>query len=112
MPRFCLSVLGSFHSTLDQQPLDGYRSDKTRALLAYLALEAARPLRRPIVAALLWPGYPRLAALTSLRIALANLRQLLAPLPLIKTTPQTVEFNAHHPNFWCDALELDDLLRA
>src|SRR3712207_1018409 len=99
---FRLYLLGSFYATIDDQPLEGFRSDKARALLAYLALEGAKPVRRTQLANLLWDGYPRTAALTSLRITLANLRQLLNPLPLIRANHQTIQFNTEHPDFWCD----------
>ena len=68
MATIRLYLLGSFHATIDDTPLAGFRSDKARALLAYLVLEAERPVRRTLLANLLWDGYPTSAARTSLRI--------------------------------------------
>jgi WD40 repeat protein len=102
-----LYLLGSFDATLDGQPLRAFRSDKTRALLAYLVLEGGKAVRRSQLATLLWDGYARESALSNLRMSLTNLRQLLAPLPLIRTSYQTVQFNTQHPDFWCDALLLE-----
>lgn len=56
-----------------------FRSRKELALLAYLAVEHARPHQRDGLLALLWPDAPAPAARNSLRVALANLRQALGP---------------------------------
>lgn len=77
MSRLAVSLLGSFQAYSDDKPLTGFRSDKTRALLAYLAEERDRPHARTALAGLLWPDFPDTAALTNLRSALANLRHLL-----------------------------------
>ena len=56
------------------QPVSfGY--DKLRALLVYLALEAAQPVRREKLAGLLWPDQSEQSAQDSLRQALSRLRQ-------------------------------------
>ncbi|MGD8794850.1 MAG: hypothetical protein PVF47_20035, partial [Anaerolineae bacterium] len=52
----------------------GFESDKVRALLAYLAVEANRPHRREKLAGLLWPDWTERAARTNLRRVLSNLR--------------------------------------
>ena len=63
---------------------------KARALLVFLAVEAAPPHARETVASMFWPDCPDAVALTYLRSVLANLRQLVgdqgaeptgAPLP-------------------------------
>lgn len=77
MSRLALSLLGPFQALLDEQPVVGFRSDKTRALLAYLAAEMSRPHERQSLASLLWPDCPDATALTYLRSSLANLRHLL-----------------------------------
>jgi hypothetical protein len=110
MPKLALHLLGSFRITVDGEPRDGFRSDKARALLAYLALEGVHPLRRSQLLKLLWLTYPRLSAQASLRMALASLRQVLAPLELVATTRQTVQLQSQSPTFWCDVLELEALL--
>jgi predicted ATPase len=111
MERIELHLLGSFHLDQNRIPLNGFRSDKVRALLAYLALETKTgPVRRGILTSLLWDGYLPTTARHSLRTALHNLR-LILPLPtLLETSRQTVRFNTFHPVFWCDALALEALL--
>ena len=46
MPQLQIYVLGPFAITRDDTPVTGFESDKMRALLAYLVLEADRPQRR------------------------------------------------------------------
>ena len=91
MPQFKLHLLGSFHLTADNQPLSGFRSDKARALLAYLAATPELAHRRDTLAALLWPDSPDSTALTNLRITLSNLHKLLTD--ALTITRQTVQFN-------------------
>lgn len=90
-------LLGSFHITSDDKPLTDFESDKARALLAYLAVEADRPHRREALAGLLWPDTPERTARTNLRSALANVRRVIsdheAEPPFLLTTRQTIRFN-------------------
>ena len=44
--RLSISLLGSFQVMLDGNAITQFGYDKVRALLAYLAVEANRPLRR------------------------------------------------------------------
>ncbi|MCE7985033.1 MAG: hypothetical protein DYG89_27990 [Caldilinea sp. CFX5] len=73
MVALTLHCLGQFTVTLGQQPLS-FRTDKVRALLAYLALEA-RPHRRETLAALLWPDIGEAYAQKNLRNTFHRLRQ-------------------------------------
>lgn len=102
-----LYLLGQFHVILDDRPLEGFRSVRARALLAYLTLESTRPLSRTHLARLLWDGQDPEAARSNLRVTLSNLRQILKPLNLIRTTNQVVQLQVNHPGFWCDALAHD-----
>ncbi|MBN2393518.1 MAG: hypothetical protein JXR84_22485, partial [Anaerolineae bacterium] len=77
MPSLELYLLGDFRILLDGQPLTGFRSDKARALLAYLAVENGRQHDRAILATLLWGEHPDDAARASLRTTLSNLHQML-----------------------------------
>lgn len=112
MARLSLYLFGGFHATLDGEPLAGFRSDKVRALLAYLALEGEKPLRRDYLAGLLWEGYTPNTARHSLRMVLSNLRRLLCSLDILTTDRQTVRFNTAHPEFWCDVRHFEALLGA
>jgi DNA-binding SARP family transcriptional activator/predicted ATPase/Tfp pilus assembly protein PilF len=83
--------------TLNGEPLTAFRSDKERALLAYLALEGDRPHRREALANLLWGDLPEEAALGNLRKVLHHLRQVLdeedSLTPFLAVTAKTIQFN-------------------
>ena len=105
MAHLSLSLLGPFQVTLGGEPVTDFESDKVRALLAYLAVEAHRPHRREVLAGLLWPDWPDRAARTNLRNALANLRQAIgdrtAALPFLLITRETIQFNTAS-DYWLD----------
>src|SRR5688572_17594269 len=77
MSRLSLSFLGPLQITLDGESITAFRSDKERALLAFLALEADRPHRREALMGLLWPEQPETLAFSNLRKSLHRLRQTL-----------------------------------
>lgn len=96
MPRLALQLLGAFAVRLDDQPVTAFETDKTRALLAYLAIESAAPQRRDRLAGLLWPDRPEAAARRSLSQALFNLRRVIgddAALPFFQATREAIQFN-------------------
>jgi WD40 repeat protein/DNA-binding SARP family transcriptional activator len=104
-----IRLFGPFEIELDGKPVTGFVSDKSRALLAYLAVEADRPHRREALAGLLWPEVPERSARGSLSTALGNIRQLIgdrAPStdrahaedpgsspPFLYVTRQEIQFN-------------------
>jgi WD40 repeat protein/DNA-binding SARP family transcriptional activator len=98
MAYLSLSLLGPFQVTLAGEAVMSFESDKVRALLAYLAVEAHRPHRREVLAGLLWPDWPDRVARTNLRNALANLRKAIgdrqATPPFLLTTRETIQFNS------------------
>lgn len=110
MARLRLFFLGPFQATLDGRPVLGFESNKVRALLAYLAVESARPHARETVAALLWPDHFNHSALNSLRSALANLRGAIddrnAAPSFLLITRDTVQFNPA-ADYRLDAAELE-----
>lgn len=119
MARLKLYLLGRFQVTLDESPLAGLRSGKSRALLAYLAGEAGHPHQRSTLATLLWGEHSNEAARLSLRVALSSLRDALAPLdssqvhpPLLEITHQSVQLNLDPELCWVDASEFDAHLAA
>lgn len=102
MTHLNLTTLGMFQVTLDGDAVIGFKSNKIRALLVYLAIEAARPHSRDVLADLLWPNKSNPVALTSLRNALSNLRRILSSpslsaegqlSPFLAITHETVQFN-------------------
>jgi DNA-binding SARP family transcriptional activator/predicted ATPase len=78
MPRLSIALLGSFQVTLDGRPVTDFVTAKTRALLAYFAVERDRPHRRESLAGLLWPDQSDQDARRNFRQALFNLRQALS----------------------------------
>lgn len=106
MACLSLSLLGPLQVRLDDKPATGFKSDKVRALLAYLAVEADRPHRREALADLLWPDWPDRSALSNLRYNLSNLRQAIgdrqASPPYLLITHDTIQFNTSSDH-WIDA---------
>src|SRR5512145_257432 len=76
-PALHLHLLGPFYAQLDDQRLGGLRSDKARALLAYLAVEQGHLQARTTLASLFWDEFTSRAAMSSLRVTLSNIKQLL-----------------------------------
>ena len=72
-----IRLLGGFAVLRDGRPASGLRTQKARALLAYLALHAGRPLARELLAGLFWPEQASARAAHSLRQALTFLRRAL-----------------------------------
>ncbi len=101
MARLRLTFLGTFHATLDGQPLTRFGSAKTQGLLVYLAMTAGQPQARLVLATLLWPEDSESTASHNLRQAIYHLRQLLEPAaqgdaraePYLLVTRQMVQFN-------------------
>jgi DNA-binding SARP family transcriptional activator/predicted ATPase len=118
MARLSLSLLGPFQVTLDGQPVTGFESNKVRALLAYLAVEADRPHRREALAGLLWGDWPDREALGNLRYALSNLRGVIgdraqagvrvADPAFLLVTRDTLQCNSAS-DYWLDVAAFTDL---
>ena len=101
-----LALLGSFEVRLNGEPVRGLTSEKIRALLAYLAVEADRAHSREQLAELLWPDRAPGIALQNLRQSLTRLQRLL-PQPsalhrFLTITRHTVQFNLAS-DVWLDS---------
>jgi WD40 repeat protein/DNA-binding SARP family transcriptional activator len=114
MAFLSIALLGPFQVMLDGKAVSGFKSDKVRALLAYLAVGANQPHRREMLAGLLWPNFSERSARTNLRDALANLRRVIndhqASPAFLATTPQTIQFNGIS-NYWLDTATFTAALR-
>ena len=99
MSRLSISLLGSLQINLDNQPVTGFDSAKSKALLAYLADEPRRVHSRSALAGLLWSERPETLALGNLRHVLANLRQVLRdqemPAPFLLVERELIALNLH-----------------
>lgn len=113
MSRLSIWLLGPFKAELDGKRLSGFRSDKVRALLAYLSMESHRPWTRTSLAGLLWPDKAEGAALSNLRNALSNLRRMIGDggenPPFLDITQETIQFNPVSDS-WLDVKAFQDLI--
>lgn len=115
MAPLTLYCLGQFTVQVGQQPTPPFRTDKVRALLAYLALEP-RTHRRETLAALLWPDIGQEYAQNNLRSALHRLRQPLQAMDpqltaqIIHSTRQTITLDEAHLR--CDVPQFTTLVNA
>jgi DNA-binding SARP family transcriptional activator len=92
-----IRLLGGFQVDTDDVLKTDIKSDKVRALLAFLAVEADRSHPRESLAWLLWPDSSHQAAQTNLRSTLANLRKVIhdqdtSP-PRLFISRETIQFN-------------------
>lgn len=112
MSGLSIRLLGPFIAESEGHPLRGFRSNKVRALLAYLTVEWHRPWERTTLAGLLWPNLPEISAQSNLRNALSNLRHVLgdtgAEPSYFLLTKTTIQFNPGS-NSWLDLCEFLDL---
>lgn len=115
MTLLSLKVLGMLQASLEGRPVTGFESNKTRALLVYLAVEADRPHSRDQLAGLFWPDQPEQIARNNLRQTLANLRHAIGDQTgdhaFLSVTRESVQFIAGKDT-WLDAAAFTDLLLA
>lgn len=113
MAQLQLNLMGPFEALLDGQVATGFQSAKVRALLAFLAVEMARPHAREKLAGLLWPNVPDDCAHHSLNQALSNLRSAIhdhAATPhFLIVSRQCVQFNRNSEH-WLDVEAFDGLV--
>ena len=108
-----LILMGPFEALLDGQAITAFQSTKVRALLAFLAVEMARPHPRETLAGLLWPNVPESCAHHSLNQALSNLRCAIrdheTTPPFLIVASQSLQFN-RNSDHWVDVAELGRLV--
>jgi diguanylate cyclase (GGDEF)-like protein len=98
MRQLSIDYLGSFQVYLNGQAITAsFRTDKERALLAYLAFESGQSHRREALAELFWPERPEGYARTNLRQAIYGLRRTLgdrtAEAPFLLVDDERVQLN-------------------
>ena len=114
MTKLSVRLLGGYQVQLDGETIRDFGTDKARALLAYLIVEAGRPHRREALAGLLWPERPDTVARTNLRQALARVQRALAshgPASFLFVTATDVQFNMA-ANYMLDVAELETFAAA
>ena len=119
MPNLSIALLGPVQVTLDGEPITDFATDKTQALLVYLAVEADCPHRRDALAGLLWPDQPQRNARHNLRQALSHLRHAIADrmiaanctdsAPFLLVSRETVQFNPDCDH-WLDVAAFTSLV--
>lgn len=96
MTDLTLAFFGNYDVAIKATAVTGFESDKVRALLAYLSVEA-RPHRREALAGRLWPDLPEVSARHNLSQVLFNLRQVIgdrhAQPPFLLVSRDTIHFN-------------------
>jgi predicted ATPase/DNA-binding SARP family transcriptional activator len=102
----------TFQVSVANQPEHKFRTNKSRALLAYLLLAGGQPVLRTTLTDLLWPDYLVASARASLRQAVTDLRKLFAGFELINADYHRVQLHIDPALLLCDALRFDELLTA
>ena len=113
MAHLSLKLFGAFECYLDNTIVPDFYSDKVRALLAYLMMEANQPQNRAVLAGMFWPDLPEQKARQNLRLALFHLRKAiqdeLAEPSFLQVTRGSVQFNRESRHD-CDAITFLSLL--
>lgn len=108
MPTLEIFLLDGFRVQRDGAVVTAFESARTRALLAYLALEADKPHTREELAALLWSERLDRTARRNLSQALNNLQSAIhnrdAQPPFLLVTPNDIQFN-RASDVWVDVWE-------
>ena len=97
-----ICLLGGFQVSFRGETVTAFRSNKVRALLAFLCVESDQLHQREKLAGLLWPDQTENAARSNLRHSLSNLRTAIGDRdlggtefegePFLQITPQTIGF--------------------
>lgn len=106
MARVSIYLLGNFQVRVEDQWITRkFRTDKERALLAYLAQEGERPISRETLAELFWPDRLEGIGRTNLRQALLGVRKAIGDIgseqPLLLINDENIQLN-RKASFWLD----------
>ncbi len=110
MPHLSLFLFGGFKAALDDIPVTRFRSDKVRALLAFLAVEQDRPHRREALTGLFWSEQSEKDARHNLSETLWRLRQALHDddSTFVHANTKTIQFSMASDH----SLDVAEFLRA
>ena len=107
-------LIGSFRVENHGAVVSGFESDKVRALLAYLVIEADHGHYRSELAGLFWPEVPERRARQNLSQALSNLRKVIGDRvtspPYLSITRTTLQRNPDG-EAWIDWHAFDQVYR-
>ncbi|HEY0514517.1 MAG TPA: AAA family ATPase [Thermoanaerobaculia bacterium] len=111
MNKIRVRLLGGFEVWVGDRPVNGFESQKVRALLSYLVCHRRRAFSRDHLAGLLWPEREGDGARHALRQAVYNLRaKLPAGVPFLLSSHLEIGF---HPeaDCWVDVEAFEESLR-
>lgn len=110
--QLTLSLLGGFQVTQGEASVS-FATDRARALLAYLAVEASQSHRRESLTALLWPDDQEKSARQNLSQTLTRVRKAIGDYDTdpayLQITRLNIQFNRSAP-ITVDLLDFQDLL--
>jgi DNA-binding SARP family transcriptional activator/predicted ATPase len=108
-----LRFLGEFTVDRAGEQVQSFKTDKDRALLAYLAVETGHPHRRESLAGMFWPDKPEKLARHSLSQALFSLRKIFQvelDINLFNTTQKEIFFQLEA--CWLDTKAFTELIQS
>jgi len=111
-PPVYISLFGALTLTVNGEVITSFRSNKVRALLAYLLLAQPQAQSRVTICDLLWADYTEPSAQANLRQALTNLRDCLAPFALLQSTRTHLSLPRDPATLECDVHQFEALLDA
>ena len=110
-----ITLLGEFTAFLGEKCIPRFETAKTRALLAYLAMEHPQVQRKEVLADLFWEEMPPSDSLRNLRLTLHRLKSAIAAaggsrdLPVFSSQYNVVQLDPDLP-VWVDAVEFERIL--
>lgn len=116
MQRLKIKLLGYFKVELDGKDItQDFRTEKERALFAYIVKESTRPINRDFLAEMLWPERSTQKSRTNMRQALYGIRKVIndqdADRPFILLLDDSIQFN-WNADYYLDTEEITGLLQS
>ena len=109
-PNVAVHLLGHFHVTVNDVPVDGWSSARSRSLFGYLLTHRQPWPQREVLMEVFWPGSPPRVSRNRLNVAFHSLRRILRTVtdePVIVYTGGVYRI---HPDvhLWLDVQEFGD----